>query len=256
MAEHHFQPEGTELIPNLLMMATHLCGVTQNIRVGCGFNIVPMWHPLRLAEDYAMADILTGGRVVFGVGRGYHTREVETFGAPLLDQVANREMFEEGVEIVFKAFEGKPFSHRGKYYTIPPEVPYRGYTLSEITLVPAPERLPVECWQPVQGGSERAFDFMARHGINGVIGGGSAEGGGRTAHDRLPGRLRSAWRPPRTGRAPRAWLPVPHIVEPRASDPRGGPVLRGRLLRGSRVVRSGPAFRAEEVWCTGTGGSS
>jgi alkanesulfonate monooxygenase SsuD/methylene tetrahydromethanopterin reductase-like flavin-dependent oxidoreductase (luciferase family) len=44
-----------------------------------------MWHPLRLAEDYAIADILTGGRVIFGVRRGYHTREVETFGAPLLD---------------------------------------------------------------------------------------------------------------------------------------------------------------------------
>ncbi len=109
-----------------------------------------------------MADILTGGRVIFGVGRGYHTREVETFGAPLIDQNANREMFEEGVEILFKAFEGEPFSHKGKYYTVPPEVPYRGYTLKAITLVPAPERLPVECWQPIQSGSERAFDFMAK----------------------------------------------------------------------------------------------
>jgi alkanesulfonate monooxygenase SsuD/methylene tetrahydromethanopterin reductase-like flavin-dependent oxidoreductase (luciferase family) len=58
-----------------------LTGVTRNLNIGCGFNIVPMWYPLRLAEDYAMADILTGGRVIFGVGRGYHTREVETFGA-------------------------------------------------------------------------------------------------------------------------------------------------------------------------------
>jgi len=39
-----------------------------------------MWHPIRLAEDYAMADIVTDGRVIMGVGRGYHTREVETFG--------------------------------------------------------------------------------------------------------------------------------------------------------------------------------
>src|SRR2546421_12912002 len=87
-------------------------------------------------------------------------------------------MFEEGVEVLFTAFEGKPFSHQGRFYTIPPEVPYRGYTLKEITLVPAPERLPVECWQPIQSGSDRAFDFMAKHGIHGVIGGGSAEGGG------------------------------------------------------------------------------
>ncbi len=182
MAEHHFQPEGTELIPNLLMMAMHLCGVTKNLNIGCGFNVVPMWHPLRLAEDYAMADILTGGRVIFGVARGYHTREVESFGSPLTDQDANREIFEEGVEILFKAFEGKPFSHKGKFYTIPPEVPYRGYTLKEITLVPAPDRLPVECWQPIQSGSERAFDFMAKHGISGVIGGGSAEGGAVDRH--------------------------------------------------------------------------
>jgi len=182
MAEHHFQPEGTELIPNLLMMAMHLCGVTKNLKIGCGFNVVPMWHPLRLAEDYAMADILTGGRVIFGVARGYHTREVESFGSPLIDQDANREMFEEGVEIIFKAFEGKPFSHKGRFYTIPPEVPYRGYALKEITLVPGPERLPVECWQPIQSGSDRAFDFMAKHGINGVIGGGSAEGGAVERH--------------------------------------------------------------------------
>ena len=182
MAEHHFQPEGTECIPNLLMMATHLCGVTKNLNIGCGFNIVPMWHPLRLAEDYAMADILTGGRVIFGIGRGYHTREVETFGSPLIDQDANRELFEEGVEVIFKSFNEERFSHKGKYFTLPPEVPYRGYTLKELTLVPRPLRRPVECWQPIQSGSQRAFDFMAKYGISGVIGGGSAEGGAVDRH--------------------------------------------------------------------------
>jgi len=64
-----------------------------------------------------------------------YLREVETFGAPFIDPNANRDMFEKGVEVLFKAFAGKPFSHKGKYYTIPPEVPYRGYTLKEITLV-------------------------------------------------------------------------------------------------------------------------
>ena len=92
----------------------HLCGVTKQLNIGCGFNVVPMWHPLRLAEDYAMADILTGGRVIFGVARGYHTREVETFGSPLTDQEANREMFEEGVDVIFKAFQGEPFSPPGQ----------------------------------------------------------------------------------------------------------------------------------------------
>jgi alkanesulfonate monooxygenase SsuD/methylene tetrahydromethanopterin reductase-like flavin-dependent oxidoreductase (luciferase family) len=87
MAEHHFQPEGYECIPNVIMLALHLAHLTENLRFGCGFNITPMWHPLRLAEDFATVDILTGGRVIFGVGRGYHTREVETFGSPLLDQL-------------------------------------------------------------------------------------------------------------------------------------------------------------------------
>src|SRR5712671_1495867 len=177
LAEHHFQHEGYECIPNDLMMAVHLSHVTKNIKIGCAFNIAPMWHPLRLAEDFATADILTGGRTIFGVGRGYHTREVETFGAPMLDQDANRELFEEQVEIVMKAFNEERFAHRGKHYTLPPEVPYRGYALKDLTLVPRPARLPVECWQPIQGGSQRALEFMAKHGIQGLVGGGSAEGG-------------------------------------------------------------------------------
>jgi alkanesulfonate monooxygenase SsuD/methylene tetrahydromethanopterin reductase-like flavin-dependent oxidoreductase (luciferase family) len=177
MAEHHFQREGTECIPNVLLMALHLTHVTRNLKIGCGFNIAPMWHPLRLAEDYAMADILSNGRVIFGLGRGYHTREVETFGSPLMDQAANRELYEEQTDIIFKAFNNESFSHRGKHYTLPPEVPYRGYTLKELTLVPRPLRLPVETWQPIQGGTGRAMEFMATHGIQGMVGGGSAEGG-------------------------------------------------------------------------------
>ena len=169
LAEHHFQHEGYECIPNILMMAVHLAHVTRRIKIGCGFNIAPMWHPLRLAEDYATADILTGGRTIFGVGRGYHSREVETFGAPILDGEANRELFEEQVEIILRAFEQESFSHRGKHYTLPPPVPYRGYELREITLVPRPLRRPVEVWQPIVSGSARSLDFMARHGIKGVV---------------------------------------------------------------------------------------
>jgi alkanesulfonate monooxygenase SsuD/methylene tetrahydromethanopterin reductase-like flavin-dependent oxidoreductase (luciferase family) len=177
LAEHHFQREGYEVIPNILMLAVHLAHLTRRIKFGCGFNITPMWHPLRLAEDYAVADYLTAGRVVFGVGRGYHTREVETFGAPMLDPTANRDLFEEQLEIIFKAFNEPAFSHAGKYYTLPPRVPYRGYELRDLTLVPRPARLPVECYQPIVSASPRGLDFMARHGIKGVIGGGAAGGG-------------------------------------------------------------------------------
>jgi alkanesulfonate monooxygenase SsuD/methylene tetrahydromethanopterin reductase-like flavin-dependent oxidoreductase (luciferase family) len=189
LAEHHFQREGYECIPNVLMLALHLCHRTTNIRIGCGFNIAPMWHPLRMAEDYATVDWLTNGRVVFGVGRGYHTREVESFGAPMLDQDANRELFEEQVEIIFKSFNERAFSHQGKHYTIPPPVPYRGYEVREITLVPRPKTRPVECWQPVVSASPRALDFMARHGIKGIIGGGAAAGG---ASDRVIRAFREA----------------------------------------------------------------
>jgi alkanesulfonate monooxygenase SsuD/methylene tetrahydromethanopterin reductase-like flavin-dependent oxidoreductase (luciferase family) len=182
LAEHHFQHEGYECLPNVLMAAVHLAHLTRQIRIGCGFNITPMWHPLRLAEDFATADILTRGRVIFGVGRGYHTREVETFGAPMLDADANRELFEEQVEIIFKAFRQESFSHQGKHYTLPPNVPYRGYELKEITLVPRPiHRL--ECWQPIVSARPRALDFMVRHGIKGVIGGGAATMAEGPIHD-------------------------------------------------------------------------
>jgi alkanesulfonate monooxygenase SsuD/methylene tetrahydromethanopterin reductase-like flavin-dependent oxidoreductase (luciferase family) len=182
LAEHHFQHEGYECLPNVLMAAVHLAHLTRQIRIGCGFNIAPMWHPLRLAEDFATADILTRGRVIFGVGRGYHTREVETFGAPMLDADANRELFEEQVEIIFKAFQQESFSHQGKHYTLPPNVPYRGYELKEITLVPRPiHRL--ECWQPIVSARPRALDFMVRHGIKGVIGGGAATMAEGPIHD-------------------------------------------------------------------------
>ena len=179
LAEHHFQREGYECIPNVLMLAVHLAHLTRNIKIGCGFNIAPMWHPLRMAEDFATADILTNGRVIFGVGRGYHTREVEVFDAPMLDQDANRELFEEQVEIILKAFHERTFSHHGKHYTIPKRVPYRGYELEEISLVPRPKYLPVECYQPVVSAGQRGLDFMAKHGIKGIVGGGAAAGGAR-----------------------------------------------------------------------------
>ena len=177
LAEHHFQREGYECIPNVLLLALHLCHITTHIKIGCGFNVAPMWHPIRMAEDYATVDWLTNGRVIFGVGRGYHSREVESFGAPILDQNANRELFEEQVDIIFRSFNERALAHQGKHYTIPPEVPYRGYQVKEITLVPRPKTVPVEYWQPVVSASERALDFMAKHGIKGIIGGGAAAGG-------------------------------------------------------------------------------
>lgn len=174
MAEHHFQHEGYECIPNLPLFFVHLAHVTEKLRFGCGFNVAPMWHPIRLAEDFAAADILTKGRCIFGVARGYHTREVESLGGVLLDRDANRDLFEEQVEIIMKAFRQESFSHSGKAYQLPAKVPYRGYEVEEVTVVPRPVNQPVECWQPIVSANPRGLDFMAKHGMKGIVGGGSA----------------------------------------------------------------------------------
>jgi len=166
-AEHHFQHEGYEVFPNLILLGTWLATQTKRLKLGCAFNVLPMWHPLRLAEDYAAADIMTNGRVIMGVGRGYHTREVESFGAPMLDNKANQELFEEQMEVLLKAFNEESFSHHGKHYQIPPPVEYRGYTLREVTLVPRPLHRPVEIWQPIASG--KTLPYIAQRGIKGMV---------------------------------------------------------------------------------------
>jgi alkanesulfonate monooxygenase SsuD/methylene tetrahydromethanopterin reductase-like flavin-dependent oxidoreductase (luciferase family) len=166
-AEHHFQREGYEVFPNLVQLGLWLATQTKRLRFGCAFNVLPMWHPVRLAEDFAMADIVTGGRVIMGIGRGYHTREVESFGAPLLDQAANRELFEEQFEVLLKCFNEERFSHRGKHYTIPPDVPYRGYDLKDVTCVPRPIHRPVPIWMPIASG--KSVDWMAQHDLKAMV---------------------------------------------------------------------------------------
>ena len=69
-AEHHFQKEGWEIVPNPLVLISHLGALTSNIRLGTAVAILPQWHPVRLAEDVAMVDHLTQGRLDFGIGRG------------------------------------------------------------------------------------------------------------------------------------------------------------------------------------------
>jgi len=167
MAEHHFQREGYEVIPNLILLGTYLATQTRRVKFGCAFNVTPAWHPIRMAEDYAMADFLTRGRVVLGVGRGYQTREVETLGGPLLDAEANAALFREQMEILLKAFNEDAWSHKGRYYTIPAEVPFRGYTPTDVTLVPRPVNRPVEIWQAIASG--KSIPFMVQHGIKGMV---------------------------------------------------------------------------------------
>ena len=177
LAEHHFQREGYGCIPNIPMLAVYLAQITERINFGGFFITVPAWHPLRLAEDVATADILTKGRFRFGVGRGYIAREVETLGAPLLDDAKNRELFEEQLEIILKAWNEPSFSHHGKHYILPAPVQHRGRQVEDITVVPRPLNRAVEVWQPIASATRRGYDFMARYGIRGVIAGGTAAGG-------------------------------------------------------------------------------
>ena len=167
MAEHHFQREGYEVIPNLIQTGLWLATQTKRLKFGCAFNILPMWHPIRLAEDYAMADIVTDGRVIMGVGRGYHTREVETFGAPLLDAEKNRALFQEQLELLLTCFNKAEFAFKGQFYECPPQVDYRGYRLKDITLVPRPKHLPVDIYMPIASG--KTIDMMARYGLKAMV---------------------------------------------------------------------------------------
>src|SRR5258708_27616438 len=76
LTEHHFQHEGYEVVPNGLLFSAFLAARTSRLRIGTMFNVVGQWHPLRLAEDFAMVHNLSGGRGILGVGRGTVPREM------------------------------------------------------------------------------------------------------------------------------------------------------------------------------------
>jgi hypothetical protein len=78
LAEHHFEVEGYQVTPNPLMLNVYLAQHTKRLRHGQMGLVLPNWNPLRLAEDIAMADHLTGGRLDIGLSRGYQTRSVGT----------------------------------------------------------------------------------------------------------------------------------------------------------------------------------
>ena len=124
MSEHHFNTEGAELSSNPLQSQTAIAMLTKRLRLGQLANITAFWHPLRLAEQIAILDVLSGGRVEVGVGRGYQAREAETFGqaygSTVQDQEKNRAYHEEAVEILLKAWTEESFHHRGDFYALPP----------------------------------------------------------------------------------------------------------------------------------------
>ena len=169
LTEHHFQYEGYEVTPNLILFGLHLAKETERLRLGQMFNVVPQWHPLRLAEDAAMMQILTGNRMQFGVGRGTVPREAQSLGGVVasgdnemsaeLDRI-NREIFEESMEIIKAAWTNERFSYTGKHFVLPPPgIPDRGSTVKDLTLVPKPIA-PIDVYQAVT--SPPTFDYAAR----------------------------------------------------------------------------------------------
>ncbi len=153
-AEHHFSTYGYLSRP--LMLATHIASQTKRIRVGSAVVVLPLHHPLIVAEEIATADLLSGGRLDVGLGRGYQTYEFERLGFTLGE---SRARFEEGVDILLKAFEGKPFSYDGKYYKF-----------GETTVFPTPVQKPhPPIW--VVGQSEESIVATARRGFNLISGG-------------------------------------------------------------------------------------
>jgi alkanesulfonate monooxygenase SsuD/methylene tetrahydromethanopterin reductase-like flavin-dependent oxidoreductase (luciferase family) len=175
LTEHHFQHEGYEVLPNLIMFGMHLAQLTSQLRLGQMFNVVPQWHPLRLAEDFALADIITGGRMEFGVGRGTVPREAWALGTVVAsgdnamsvehDRI-NREVFEEAIEVIKLAWTRERFSYRGKQFVFPPDdVPDRGSVVGDLTLVPRPLRA-VDVYQPVT--SPETIEYVPRAGHRAV----------------------------------------------------------------------------------------
>lgn len=153
-AEHHFSTYGYLSRP--LMFATHLASKTERIRVGSAVVVLPLHHPLIVAEEIATADLLSGGRLDVGLGRGYQTYEFERLGFTLGE---SRERFDEEIDILLLAFQGKPFSYEGKHYRF-----------DETSIFPGPVQKPhPPIW--VVGQSQESIDATVKRGFNLVTGG-------------------------------------------------------------------------------------
>ena len=113
LAEHHFHTYGLNPAPPVVLAAA--ARETQRIRLGSAIAVLPFHHPIHLAEHYALVDILSNGRLEFGVGSGYLQHEFTGFGVPP-DEKSER--FEEVLEVVLRAWSGATFTHVGRYFQL------------------------------------------------------------------------------------------------------------------------------------------
>ena len=121
LGEHHFTPFGVGDLPNPILLGADLAARTSRIRIGQMANIATWWHPIRLAEDLAMLDNMSGGRLEVGFGRGIWPYEGPQFhpNADPRKDAENRELFQETIEIVRKIWADEYFDHHGTNYTFP-----------------------------------------------------------------------------------------------------------------------------------------
>jgi len=148
-AEHHFTEYGYCSSPALSLAA--IASETKHIRLGTGVVVLPLNHPLRVAEDYAFLDHLSGGRVDLGIGRGYQPLEFERYG---VEQTSTREQFKEGLEVIRQAWTDGRVDFEGRHYQFR-DVPIR----------PRPVQTPhppiwMACLSP------ESFELAGRYGCN------------------------------------------------------------------------------------------
>ncbi len=111
LAEHHFT--GYSVCPSVHVMATHIAARTQRLRIGTAVTLAAFYHPLRIAEEVALLDVLSGGRVNWGAGRGFDKLEFNTFGVPMEE---SSERFREAVEVVLAAWRSERLTFSGKFH--------------------------------------------------------------------------------------------------------------------------------------------
>jgi luciferase family oxidoreductase group 1 len=154
LAEHHFSTYGYLSRP--AQLAAYLAARTTRLRVGTAVIVVPLHHPLVVAEEIATLDLLSGGRLDVGLGRGYQHYEFERLGIEL---ESSRARWEESVDVILKALAGRPFTHEGKFFTIP-----------ETSVFPQPVQRPrPPIWITAQ--SPDSVEAAVRRGFNVLTGG-------------------------------------------------------------------------------------
>ncbi|MDP6706313.1 MAG: LLM class flavin-dependent oxidoreductase [Alphaproteobacteria bacterium] len=116
IAEHLFSTYGT--VTSTQVLAAAIARQTSRVAIGTAIVVIPFNHPLRTASDFALIDVLSHGRLKFGVGRAYQPHEFAGLDLPMAE---SRAMFAEGMEMVLKAWTEEKITHFGRYWRVPVE---------------------------------------------------------------------------------------------------------------------------------------